>query len=87
MCANYTDFKKVLEADPVCPMCETNVPPMTVKISEDPASEFKALMALMKEPAGPEDENNEEESSDDAMLWAITWYAKPIWLIIIIIKP
>jgi hypothetical protein len=39
------------------------------------------LMALMKEPAGPEDENNEEESSDDAMLWAIIWYAKPIWLI------
>ena len=68
MCANYTDFKKVLEADPVCPMCETAVPPMTVKISEDPATEFKALMALMKEPAGPEDENNEEESSDDAML-------------------
>ena len=68
MCANYSDFKKVLESDPTCPMCETNIPAMSVKLSEDASGEFKALMALMKEPAGPEEDNNEEESSDDALL-------------------
>jgi WD repeat-containing protein 19 len=26
--ANYSDFKKLLEADPTCPMCETNVQAM-----------------------------------------------------------
>lgn len=36
MCANYTDFKKLLEVDAFCPMCEQHVPPMDLKISNDP---------------------------------------------------
>jgi len=49
MVARYSEFKKVLEAEPVCPMCEQQVPPMSVKISDDSQAEFKALVSLMKE--------------------------------------
>lgn len=72
MCANYSDFKRVLEADPVCPMCEAQVPPMSVKISDDAAGEFKALAALMKEPQDNKDEQiaegNDLDSDDDDLL-------------------
>jgi len=64
MCANYTQFKKVLEADPICPMCGTNVPPMSVKLSDDSTKDFKALVALMKDQ-NTEDENDEEMDSDE----------------------
>jgi len=49
MPAIYSEFKKMLEADPTCPMCEQNIPPMTITLSHDPEGEFKALTALMKE--------------------------------------
>jgi len=39
--AIYSDFKKLLEADPVCPMCEQNVPPMSIALASDPEGEFK----------------------------------------------
>lgn len=67
MCAIYSEFKKVLETDQICPMCEAHVPPMTVKISEDPASEFKNLIALMKDPTDTkkEDDGEGELDSDD----------------------
>lgn len=71
MCANYSDFKKVLEADPVCPMCEAQVPPMTVKIADDAAAEFKALVALMKDPTDNKEEiaeGNDLDSDDDDLL-------------------
>jgi len=55
MCANYSDLKRVLEAEPVCPMCAGNVPPMSVKISDDPAADFKALINLMKDPTDKEE--------------------------------
>ena len=64
MCANYTDFKKVLEAEPICPMCEQQVHPMSVKLSEDATADFKALVNLMKDPPG-EDEDEEGNDSDD----------------------
>ena len=71
MCANYSDFKRVLEAEPVCPMCEAQVPPMTVKIAEDPAGEFKALVALMKDPTDNIEEvaeGNDLDSDDEDLL-------------------
>jgi hypothetical protein len=33
MCCNYGDMRKVLEAEPICPMCEKHVDPMQIMIS------------------------------------------------------
>lgn len=69
MSANYSDFKKVLEATQECPMCETKINPMDLKIADDPQNEFKTLVALMKDPTEIKDEENGElEDSDDADL-------------------
>jgi hypothetical protein len=71
MCANYSALKKVLESDPVCPMCEANVPPMTVKIAEDASAEFKALINLMKDPTDNKEEiaeGNDLDSDDEDLL-------------------
>lgn len=68
MCSNYTDFKKVLESDPTCPMCEQQVHPMAVKISEDPATDFKNLVNLFKDPTAKDDEGEGEDSEEDDML-------------------
>jgi len=43
MCANYTDFKRIIENSPECPMCDSAVNPMNVTISIDPQAEYKAL--------------------------------------------
>lgn len=48
MSANYSEFKRVLENEGTCPMCEEPVQPMQVKIADNPEAEFKALAALMK---------------------------------------
>lgn len=64
MPGNYKDLKKVLEAEPVCPMCEQSVPPMTITLASDPEVEFKALTALMKD-SGPQDGNEDEGDGDD----------------------
>lgn len=69
MPGNYSDLKRLLEADPTCPMCEQNVPAISITLSSDPEAEFKALTALMKE-TGPNEEgegkeNGEEEEEDD----------------------
>ena len=68
MCANFSDFKKVLENDPVCPMCDQHVPPMSVKISEDSQGDFKALVALMKDPTATEGDENGADSDEDELL-------------------
>lgn len=72
MCANYSELKRVLENDPVCPMCEAQVSPMSIKISDDPAGEFKALVALMKDPTDNKDEQiaegNDLDSDDEDLL-------------------
>jgi hypothetical protein len=52
MPAIYSDFKRLLENEPVCPMCEQNVPAMSITLASDPEAEFKALTALMKD-SGP----------------------------------
>jgi hypothetical protein len=67
--AIYSDFKRLLENEPVCPMCEQNVPAMSITLASDPEAEFKALTALMKD-SGPNDNNEEaegegEEEEDD----------------------
>ena len=72
MCANHSELKRVLEAEPICPMCEQNVPPMSVRIADDAQAEFKALVALMKDPTATEEEGENggelEDSEDDAIL-------------------
>lgn len=65
MPAIYTQFKKLLENDPTCPMCETNVPPMSITLASDPESEFKALTALMKDSGEAAEEDGTGGQSDD----------------------
>jgi hypothetical protein len=64
MPANYSDFKRLLESEAVCPMCEQNVPPMSITLASDPEGEFKALTALMKD-SGPSDANEEGEGDEE----------------------
>jgi hypothetical protein len=66
MPAIYSNFKRLLENEPICPMCEQNVPAMSVTLASDPEADFKALTALMKD-SGPQDgkEDNEEEGDED----------------------
>ena len=61
MCCNYTDMKRILEADPVCPICDKPVAPMSVTISSNAEVEFKALVEFMKD-SGPQ---ADEKSGDD----------------------
>jgi WD repeat-containing protein 19 len=72
MCANFSDFKRVLEASPECPMCEAHVPPMSIKISDDPQADFKALVTLMKDPTETKEEGEENggdlDSDDEELL-------------------
>jgi len=65
MCANYTEMKRMLENDPICPMCAADVPAMTVTVSNDSEKEFKALVALMKDSA-TEDSDKEDGEDEDA---------------------
>lgn len=68
MSCNYSEMKKVLEAEPLCPMCNGNVPPMSVKISDDPQADFKALINLMKDPTADNKEEGEGELDSDEEL-------------------
>ena len=70
MVANFTDLKRILEHEPTCPMCESNVPPMSIKISDDPQAEFKSLINLMKDSTGNQEEENngDMDSEDEALL-------------------
>jgi WD repeat-containing protein 19 len=52
MVCNYSEMKRVLEADPVCPICDKQVMPMSVTISSNAEQEFKSLVELMKD-SGP----------------------------------
>ena len=63
----YSEMKKVLEADPTCPMCEQNVPAMSITLSSDPEADFKALTALMKETGTEEEKEGagDDEDGDD----------------------
>ena len=66
MCGIYSELKKVLENENTCPMCDQQVHPMSVKISDDSSADFKALVALMKDPpSNEEEEGNNEEDSDN----------------------
>lgn len=63
MCCNYTDMKRILEAEPVCPICDKPVAPMAVTVSSNPEAEFKALVELMKDsgPSKDDEENNDQD--------------------------
>lgn len=67
MVANYQDFKRVLESEATCPMCEEDVPPMSIKISDNAEGDFKALAALMKDPTEKKEdgEGGGDLDSDD----------------------
>ena len=65
MCCNFSEMKRVLEAEPLCPMCKTAVPAMNITISNDPQQEFRQLMDLMKDSGPQADEEEEKEGSDD----------------------
>ena len=56
MPCNYTEMKRLLEHEPVCPMCSQEVMPIQVKIVDDAEAEFKELMQLMKDSTEPQDE-------------------------------
>ena len=58
MCCNYTDMKRVLEAEPLCPICDKQVSPMAVVISSNPEGELKALCELPKDSGPAKDEQN-----------------------------
>ena len=47
-------------------MCEQQVPPMSVKISDDAAGEFKALVQLMKDAPEANEEDAEEREDFDS---------------------
>jgi len=64
MPCNHTEMKRVLEGEPICPICSTEVMPIQVKISEDAETEFKELMTLMKDSTDVvEDENADSEAA------------------------
>lgn len=67
MCCNYTDMKRCLESDPVCPICEKPTAPMSITISNNAETEFKALVELMKDsgPQADEKEKDGDEEDDD----------------------
>ena len=44
-------------------MCDAQLNPMSIKISEDPSAEFKNLVTLMKDPTA-NDEDDEEGNND-----------------------
>ena len=65
MCCNYNDMKRFLESEPQCPMCEANVSPMDIQIAEDPSTEFKTIMSLMKDSAKQEDKGKLSDDDSD----------------------
>jgi len=46
-------------------MCEANVSPMDIVISDDPSAEFKTLMSLMKD-SGKQTEEEKKGSDDES---------------------
>ena len=64
MPCNYTEMKRVLEAEPLCPMCDKQVDPMQITVSADPEADFKALVELMRD-SGPNKDEDEEDGGED----------------------
>jgi hypothetical protein len=46
-------------------MCEANVSPMDIQIAEDPSTEFKTIMSLMKDSAKQEDKGKLSDDDSD----------------------
>ena len=53
-------MKRLLEAEPVCPICSNEVLPIQVKISDDAQAEFKELMSQLKDSTDPQDDEKED---------------------------
>uniref|UniRef100_A0A7S3IIZ4 IFT121-like zinc finger domain-containing protein n=1 Tax=Strombidium inclinatum TaxID=197538 RepID=A0A7S3IIZ4_9SPIT len=68
LCCIFSEMKKVLESTPECPMCESQVAPMSLKIADDSQAEFKALVNLMKDPTDNKEEGGEDADSDEDLL-------------------
>jgi len=66
MCCNYNELKRYLESEQQCPMCEANVSPMDIMIADDPASEFKMMMSLMKDSGKHPDEESKDDEDDES---------------------
>jgi WD repeat-containing protein 19 len=47
--ANVSQFARMLEADPTCPMCESKVNSSSLRLLNDPVTELKMLTAVAKE--------------------------------------
>ena len=45
-------------------MCTANVPPMSLRMSDNPEADFKALADLMKD-SGPQNDEEEKEDEED----------------------
>lgn len=63
----YTEMNKLVQADPISPMNEQPITPMSLKLADNQEQEFKTLVALMKETQ--EEEKNEEEDDEDPLKW------------------
>lgn len=63
MPCNYTEMKRLIESEPVCPMCSAEVQPMQLKIVENAETEFKELMTLMKDSTEPEPTEDGEDAT------------------------
>jgi hypothetical protein len=57
-------MKRILEAEPVCPICDKQVAPMSVTISNNAEGEFKSLVELMKD-SGPQDDEESNENANE----------------------
>ena len=65
MPAIYTELKKLLELDPTCPMCETQVSAVALTLSSEPEAEFKALTSLMKDSGPDDDKDNHDDDEEE----------------------
>ena len=73
MPAIWSDFRKILSHEafgPICPMCEQQISIDSVKVSEDPQEEYKAMKALMKESTGDDDEAEGDDDEDEGAMMA-----------------
>jgi WD repeat-containing protein 19 len=66
MAANYTDYKRMLESEPICASSGLDVNPMQLKISDDPQKEFKDLTDLLKDSTNAKEDEEGKEGKEGA---------------------
>lgn len=65
MPCNYTEMRRILEADQSCPMCAKQLDPNSITIAADPEAEFKALVELMRDSNPIKEEEGEEGENEN----------------------